>query len=69
MELTVREMAEREQVTVRTVRRWIAKGAVPIRRTPGRGIRVLSDGSVTGSKVVIMPSPLTSEDKRGQSSN
>lgn len=40
-ELTVKELAEREQVAERTVRRWIDKGAVHIRRTPGGGIRIV----------------------------
>lgn len=39
-ELTVREYADRERVTEVTVRRWIEKGAVPVRRTPGGGIRI-----------------------------
>lgn len=41
-ELTVKELADRERVTERTVRNWIAKGAVEIRRTPGgRGVRIV----------------------------
>lgn len=40
-ELTVKQLAEREGVTQRTVRRWIDKGAVNVRRTPGGGIRVV----------------------------
>jgi hypothetical protein len=40
-EYTVREYARAEQVDTSTVRRWIMKGAVEIRRTPGGGIRVL----------------------------
>lgn len=40
-ELTVKEYAAVERVTVRTVQRWIDKGAVPVRRTPGGGVRVL----------------------------
>jgi excisionase family DNA binding protein len=39
-ELTVKEMAARERVDPQTVYRWIAKGAVPVRRTPGGGIRI-----------------------------
>lgn len=39
-ELTVKEFAERERVTERTVHKWIEKGAIPIRRTPGGGIRI-----------------------------
>jgi predicted site-specific integrase-resolvase len=41
-ELTVREFAEKEQVDQRTVRRWIDKGAVDVRRTPGGGLRILA---------------------------
>lgn len=40
-EWTVREFAERERVTVVTVRRWIAKGAIETRRTPSGGVRVV----------------------------
>jgi hypothetical protein len=39
-ELKVKEYAEREQVDERTVWRWIAKGAVTVRRTPGGGVRI-----------------------------
>ena len=42
-ELTVKEYADRERVHEETVRRWIGKGAVPIRRTPGGGIRIASE--------------------------
>jgi excisionase family DNA binding protein len=38
--LTVREYAVVERVDVSTVRRWIAKGALVVRRTPGGGIRI-----------------------------
>lgn len=41
MEMTVKEMAAQERVDERTVRRWIAKGAVDVRRTPGGGIRIV----------------------------
>ncbi len=40
-ELTVREFALAERVTERTVRRWIAKGALAVRYTAGGGIRIL----------------------------
>lgn len=40
-ELTVKEYAAVERVTVRTVQRWIDKGAISVRRTPGGGLRVL----------------------------
>lgn len=39
-ELTVKEFASRERVAERTVRRWIDKGAVDVRRTPGGGLRI-----------------------------
>jgi excisionase family DNA binding protein len=41
-ELTVKEYASAERVTPRTVWRWIDKGAVPVRRTPGGGVRIPS---------------------------
>lgn len=40
-ELTVKEFALVERVTPQTVRQWIRKGAVEVRRTPGGGIRIL----------------------------
>ena len=40
-ELTVKEYAVRERVTESTVRRWIDKGAVLARRTPGGGVRIV----------------------------
>lgn len=55
-EVTVREYAEIERVKVRTVRRWIAKGAVDVRRTPGGSIRVLLETR----------GPMTKRDTRGQ---
>lgn len=39
-ELTVKEFAVLERVTERTVRVWMAKGAIEFRRTPGGGIRI-----------------------------
>lgn len=55
-ELTIKEYAAVERVTTRTVRTWIAKGAVPVRRTPGGGVRILiltakdmKDAEVSGS--------------------
>lgn len=42
-EYTVNEFASRERVQERTVRRWIAKGAVRVRRTPGGGLRILDE--------------------------
>ena len=44
-ELTVKEYAAVERVTPRTVWTWIAKGAVPVRRTPGGRVRVLILGA------------------------
>jgi predicted site-specific integrase-resolvase len=46
MEFTVKEYATAERVDVKTVRRWIAKGAVPVRRTPGGGLRIASPSLV-----------------------
>lgn len=40
-ELTVKELAAAERVTEKTVRRWIDKGAVETRRTPGGGVRIV----------------------------
>lgn len=40
-ELTVKELAAVERVTEKTVRRWIDKGALAVRRTPGGGVRIL----------------------------
>jgi excisionase family DNA binding protein len=42
-ELTVKEYAAVERVAERTVRRWIEKGAVEVRRTPGGGVRITPD--------------------------
>ena len=54
-ELTVKEYAERERVTERTVWNWIAKGAVPVRRTPGGGVR-LRDTAVKNTENPRNPS-------------
>lgn len=51
MEFTVREYAKYERVTERTVRNWIQKGAVAVRRTPGGGIRIRT--TTDGKPVVI----------------
>jgi excisionase family DNA binding protein len=40
MELTIKEFAVRERVTERTVRQWISKGALDVRRTPGGRVRI-----------------------------
>lgn len=39
--LTVKQLAQREQVSERTVRRWIEKRAVEIHRNPGGSIRIV----------------------------
>jgi excisionase family DNA binding protein len=39
-ELTVKEYAQAERVTERTVWTWIAKGAIEVRRTPGGRVRI-----------------------------
>jgi len=44
-EMTQKEYAAMERVTTRTVRTWIAKGAVQVRRTPGGRVRVLIIGA------------------------
>jgi predicted site-specific integrase-resolvase len=41
VEFTVKEYARLEKVDERTVRRWIVKGAVSVRRTPGGGVRIV----------------------------
>jgi len=40
-EYTVKQYAMREQVTVPTVRAWIKRGALEIRRTPGNHYRIV----------------------------
>ena len=40
-EYTARQFASREGVHVRTVWRWVTKGALPIRRTPSGRIRII----------------------------
>jgi excisionase family DNA binding protein len=57
LELTIKEYAERERVSDRTVRRWIEKGAVEVRRTPGGRVRICP-------QVIILR---TNTDTRGQS--
>jgi len=60
-EYTVKEFATRERVTERTVHRWIEKGAVDVRRTPGGRIRI-SDPAQQGSRVAFL---MTSQDTSG----
>lgn len=53
-EYTVKQFAKREQVTERTVRNWIGKGAVDVRRTAGgRLIRIIdrSGSAVSASNM------------------
>lgn len=45
-EYTVKELAHRERVDERTVYRWIDKGAVNVRRTPGGGVRIVERRTV-----------------------
>lgn len=58
-EVTVKEYATMERVTPRTVRRWIDKGAVSVRRTPGGGVRIA---------VLHQGQRMSECDKHGQSS-
>lgn len=46
-ELTVKEFAARERVDPRTVWRWVAKGAVEIRRTPSGRIRISAPSTLS----------------------
>jgi len=59
-EFTVKQFAAKEQVDPRTVRRWIEKGAVQVRRTPSGGIRIQQP-----QRAVFM----TIHDKLGHSSH
>jgi excisionase family DNA binding protein len=48
-EMTVKELAERERVTRRTIYTWIDKGVIDrrdIRKTPGGGVRILDRRAV-----------------------
>jgi DNA binding domain, excisionase family len=58
-DLTVKELAARERVGERTVRRWIEKGAVTIRRTPGGGIRIPCP-ELSRPAVFVMSNPVKS---------
>lgn len=49
-ELTVKEYAAQERVTERTVWNWIEKGAIPVRRTPGGGVRVVGRAVMKSSE-------------------
>lgn len=39
--MTPKEFASFQRVHVQTVREWIRKGAVPVRRTPGGRVRIV----------------------------
>jgi predicted site-specific integrase-resolvase len=39
-ELKVPEYAALERVAEKTVRRWVSKGVLEVRRTPGGGLRI-----------------------------
>ncbi len=41
VELTVKEYAAQERVNERTVWRWLDKGVVKFRKTPGGGVRII----------------------------
>lgn len=62
MDLTIKEFAHRERVHERTVRRWIEKGAVEVRRTPGGGIRIPQRG---GPAPILRLSDMASTDTSG----
>lgn len=62
-EYTVKRYAEKEQVSERTVRRWIEKGAVQFRKTAGVGVRIIDPPT---SRLVFMN--LSEDDSKGQSS-
>jgi len=44
--LTVKEFATVHRVCERTVRTWLAKGAIAFHRTPGGGIRITEPATV-----------------------
>jgi excisionase family DNA binding protein len=56
-ELTVKELAEREGVNPKTVYRWINKGALDVRRTPGGGLRIVERRSGPGAIVITARGP------------
>jgi predicted site-specific integrase-resolvase len=60
-EWTVNEYAALERVDPRTVRRWIDKGALEIRKTPGGGIRIRGEAgaAVASLGVAVSPRPTT----------
>jgi predicted site-specific integrase-resolvase len=43
--MKVKEYAQREGVSPRTVWRWVEKGAIKVvRKAPGVGVRIIDDG-------------------------
>lgn len=44
----MKEYASLERVTVRTVKNWISKGVIAVRRTPGGRVRIASPRGVMG---------------------
>lgn len=54
-ELTVKEFAAVERVHPQTVRQWIRKGAVEVRRTPGGGIRIVDRRETSRTVVFLSP--------------
>ncbi len=63
-EFTVKEYAARERVAPRTVWRWVEKGAVTTRRTPGGRLRIIERGGAPASGAVFIT---TKQDRPGQS--
>lgn len=57
-EYKVRDFAQREQVAVSTVRRWLAKGAVEWRRTPGGHVRIIDRPITAGRGVALISNVL-----------
>lgn len=60
-ELTIKEFAAQERVHEQTVRRWIAKGAVEVRRTPGGGVRIEDRRSDGRHVAVLTPSGISNQ--------
>lgn len=54
-EWKVNEYAALERVDPRTVRRWITKGAITVRRTPGGGVRIPAIGAA--GRVLVVRTP------------
>jgi len=62
MEFTIREFAARERVDESTVRRWIRKGALEVRRTPGGGVRIRAEASSSsGPGLLVLTAPRAGE--------